>query len=77
MGPRSAVLGGGAACGRCHWGLRWSSTWGHENATLGGDTACRQCHWSLPCSSLWGHEAMYWVGVTHAGGARPRDVVPG
>eukprot|EP00959_Pyramimonas_sp_CCMP1952_P452007 9463832-Pyramimonas_sp.AAC.1 len=24
MGPRSAVLGGGDACGRCHWGLRWS-----------------------------------------------------
>ena len=30
MGPRSAVLGGVDACGRCHWSLRWSSLWGHE-----------------------------------------------
>ena len=29
MGPRNAVLGGGDACGP-HWGLPWSSTWGHE-----------------------------------------------
>ena len=21
---------GGAACGPCHWGLRWSSLWCHE-----------------------------------------------
>eukprot|EP00959_Pyramimonas_sp_CCMP1952_P279949 5852997-Pyramimonas_sp.AAC.1 len=25
MGPRSAVLGGGDACGHLHWGLTWSS----------------------------------------------------
>eukprot|EP00959_Pyramimonas_sp_CCMP1952_P154544 3232919-Pyramimonas_sp.AAC.1 len=30
MAPRSAVLGEGDACERCHWGLRWSSLWGHE-----------------------------------------------
>eukprot|EP00959_Pyramimonas_sp_CCMP1952_P231792 4844439-Pyramimonas_sp.AAC.1 len=30
MGPRSAALGGGTACGLCHWDLRWSSLWGHE-----------------------------------------------
>eukprot|EP00959_Pyramimonas_sp_CCMP1952_P164479 3438670-Pyramimonas_sp.AAC.1 len=30
MGPRSAVLGGGTACGLRHWDLRWSSLWGHE-----------------------------------------------
>jgi len=30
MGPRNAVLGGGTACGPCHWGLRRSSLWGHE-----------------------------------------------
>eukprot|EP00959_Pyramimonas_sp_CCMP1952_P231417 4837187-Pyramimonas_sp.AAC.1 len=30
MGPRSVVLGGADACEPCHWGLRWSSRWGHE-----------------------------------------------
>ena len=30
MGPRNAVLGGGDACERGHWGLWWSSRWGHE-----------------------------------------------
>ena len=30
MGPRNAVLGGGDACEHPHWGLRWSSLWGHE-----------------------------------------------
>eukprot|EP00959_Pyramimonas_sp_CCMP1952_P316810 6631325-Pyramimonas_sp.AAC.1 len=27
MGPRSAVLGVGAASGLRHWNLRWSSIW--------------------------------------------------
>eukprot|EP00959_Pyramimonas_sp_CCMP1952_P420594 8810281-Pyramimonas_sp.AAC.1 len=31
MEPRSAVLGGGGACGRCHRGPRWSSLWSHES----------------------------------------------
>eukprot|EP00959_Pyramimonas_sp_CCMP1952_P040266 841872-Pyramimonas_sp.AAC.1 len=30
MGPRSTVLAGGDACEICHWGIRWSSLWGHE-----------------------------------------------
>eukprot|EP00959_Pyramimonas_sp_CCMP1952_P300015 6274985-Pyramimonas_sp.AAC.1 len=30
MGPRNAALGGGDACERCQWGLRWSSIRGHE-----------------------------------------------
>eukprot|EP00959_Pyramimonas_sp_CCMP1952_P036438 762766-Pyramimonas_sp.AAC.1 len=30
MGPRSAVLGGGDACGRSNWDLRWGPLWGHE-----------------------------------------------
>merc|ERR1712147_225645 len=30
MGPRNPVLGVRDACGRQHWGLRWSSLWGHE-----------------------------------------------
>eukprot|EP00959_Pyramimonas_sp_CCMP1952_P020218 426676-Pyramimonas_sp.AAC.1 len=30
MDPRSAVLGGGDACGLRHWDLRRSSRWGHE-----------------------------------------------
>ena len=25
-----ADIGGGDACERCHWGLGWSSRWGHE-----------------------------------------------
>eukprot|EP00959_Pyramimonas_sp_CCMP1952_P188596 3944331-Pyramimonas_sp.AAC.1 len=29
MRPRSAVLGGGDACGAHHWGLRWTSLRGH------------------------------------------------
>eukprot|EP00959_Pyramimonas_sp_CCMP1952_P446979 9358803-Pyramimonas_sp.AAC.1 len=29
-GPRSTVLGRRGACGRPHWGLQWSSVWGHE-----------------------------------------------
>eukprot|EP00959_Pyramimonas_sp_CCMP1952_P206781 4324821-Pyramimonas_sp.AAC.1 len=29
MAPRNAVVGGGDACERCHWGLRWSPLWGH------------------------------------------------
>ena len=35
MGPRNAVMGVGDACGRQHWGLRWSSLW--------GDEACEGC----------------------------------
>eukprot|EP00959_Pyramimonas_sp_CCMP1952_P352469 7384907-Pyramimonas_sp.AAC.1 len=34
MGPRSAVLGGGGACGHCHWSLRWSSLGGHETLSV-------------------------------------------
>eukprot|EP00959_Pyramimonas_sp_CCMP1952_P052340 1094203-Pyramimonas_sp.AAC.1 len=30
MGPRNAALGGGYACGLCHWGFRWSSLRGKE-----------------------------------------------
>eukprot|EP00959_Pyramimonas_sp_CCMP1952_P311626 6521687-Pyramimonas_sp.AAC.1 len=29
MGSRSAVLGVADACGHPHWGLLWSSLWGH------------------------------------------------
>eukprot|EP00959_Pyramimonas_sp_CCMP1952_P434682 9101776-Pyramimonas_sp.AAC.1 len=53
------------ACGRSHWGLQWSSPWGHElllwvgeNATLDVRDACGQWHWGLRWSSLWGHEKL-------------------
>eukprot|EP00959_Pyramimonas_sp_CCMP1952_P427586 8955187-Pyramimonas_sp.AAC.1 len=29
MGPQSAVLGTGDACGHRQWGLGWSSLWGY------------------------------------------------
>eukprot|EP00959_Pyramimonas_sp_CCMP1952_P191670 4008002-Pyramimonas_sp.AAC.1 len=38
MGPRNAVVGGGPACGHRHWGLRWSSLWGHETLYRVGET---------------------------------------
>eukprot|EP00959_Pyramimonas_sp_CCMP1952_P099921 2089174-Pyramimonas_sp.AAC.1 len=51
VGPRTAVLNCVDACGPCHWGLRWSSLWGHEPcercAYMGGVDACGPCHWSL------------------------------
>ena len=60
MGPRNAVLGGGDACGRQHWGLRWSSLWGHETcegcAEVGVGDACGRQHWGLRWNSLWGHD---------------------
>eukprot|EP00959_Pyramimonas_sp_CCMP1952_P021710 457522-Pyramimonas_sp.AAC.1 len=37
-GPRSAVLDGGDARGHHHWGLRWSSLWGHEALCWVGET---------------------------------------
>eukprot|EP00959_Pyramimonas_sp_CCMP1952_P085644 1791326-Pyramimonas_sp.AAC.1 len=36
MNSRNAVLGGGIACERPHWGLRWSSLWGHETMSWAG-----------------------------------------
>eukprot|EP00959_Pyramimonas_sp_CCMP1952_P153450 3209983-Pyramimonas_sp.AAC.1 len=38
MRPRSAILGGVDACGRCRWGLRWSSLRGHETVDWMGVT---------------------------------------
>eukprot|EP00959_Pyramimonas_sp_CCMP1952_P297644 6226620-Pyramimonas_sp.AAC.1 len=38
MGPRSAVLGGGDACGLRHWDLRRSSLGGHEALYSVGET---------------------------------------
>eukprot|EP00959_Pyramimonas_sp_CCMP1952_P060282 1259534-Pyramimonas_sp.AAC.1 len=37
MGPRTAVLGVRYACGRSHWGLRWSAL-GHETLHWVGET---------------------------------------
>eukprot|EP00959_Pyramimonas_sp_CCMP1952_P125967 2634136-Pyramimonas_sp.AAC.1 len=30
MTPQNAVLAVAHTCGHPHWGLRWSSVWGHE-----------------------------------------------
>eukprot|EP00959_Pyramimonas_sp_CCMP1952_P145142 3039045-Pyramimonas_sp.AAC.1 len=38
MGPRSAVLGGGDACGYFHLCFRWSSPWGHVAPYWVGET---------------------------------------
>eukprot|EP00959_Pyramimonas_sp_CCMP1952_P402201 8428256-Pyramimonas_sp.AAC.1 len=38
MGPRSAVLGGGDACGTHHWGFMWTSLWGHDTVYWVGET---------------------------------------
>eukprot|EP00959_Pyramimonas_sp_CCMP1952_P087887 1838995-Pyramimonas_sp.AAC.1 len=55
-----AVIGGDA-CERCHWGVQWSSLWGHETccgcAVMGGGDACERCHWGILRSSVWCQEA--------------------
>eukprot|EP00959_Pyramimonas_sp_CCMP1952_P172017 3594255-Pyramimonas_sp.AAC.1 len=53
-------MGGGDACKRRYWGLRWSSLWIHEaregcTGMRDGD-ACERRHWGLRCTSLRGHE---------------------
>eukprot|EP00959_Pyramimonas_sp_CCMP1952_P333898 6992719-Pyramimonas_sp.AAC.1 len=62
MGPRSegcAEMGGGPACQRCHWNLRWSSLWGRGTcegrAEICGGPACQRCHWILRWSSPIGN----------------------
>eukprot|EP00959_Pyramimonas_sp_CCMP1952_P217815 4555351-Pyramimonas_sp.AAC.1 len=49
------------AGGQSHWGLRWTSHWGHEplywvceNAKRGLRDASVRSHWGLRWSSLWG-----------------------
>ena len=43
-------------CRRSHWGLRWSSLWGHETcegcAEMSAGAACGRSHWGLRWSSL-------------------------
>eukprot|EP00959_Pyramimonas_sp_CCMP1952_P281106 5876144-Pyramimonas_sp.AAC.1 len=74
MGPRSALLGTGDACGHRHSGLRWTFLWGRE-ATLcwvGGthmDTAAGACpSVKLPME----HETHCRFGGTHVGTATGR-----
>eukprot|EP00959_Pyramimonas_sp_CCMP1952_P123766 2587549-Pyramimonas_sp.AAC.1 len=54
-----AEVGVADACGRWHWGLRWSPLRGHETcegcAEVGG--ACGRRRWGLRWSSPRGHEA--------------------
>eukprot|EP00959_Pyramimonas_sp_CCMP1952_P120561 2520943-Pyramimonas_sp.AAC.1 len=38
IGPRSAVLGGGHACGSCHRGLWLGPLWGHGTLHCAGET---------------------------------------
>eukprot|EP00959_Pyramimonas_sp_CCMP1952_P442043 9253810-Pyramimonas_sp.AAC.1 len=53
-------MGGGGAWGRNHWGVRWSSLWGHGPSegcvVMGGGGAWGRSHWGLRWGSLWGHE---------------------
>eukprot|EP00959_Pyramimonas_sp_CCMP1952_P120134 2511880-Pyramimonas_sp.AAC.1 len=37
IGLRSAALGGGTACGLCHWDLWRSSLWGYEALPRAGE----------------------------------------
>eukprot|EP00959_Pyramimonas_sp_CCMP1952_P285061 5960342-Pyramimonas_sp.AAC.1 len=60
LGPRNAVLGEGDARGLRHWGLRWSSLWGHEALyrVRGGRMHCTTGtnRWR----SFWGHKTLPW-----------------
>eukprot|EP00959_Pyramimonas_sp_CCMP1952_P353561 7407547-Pyramimonas_sp.AAC.1 len=52
VGPEGyAEFGVRGACGRQHWGLRWSSLWGHATcegcAELGVRDACCRQPWGL------------------------------
>eukprot|EP00959_Pyramimonas_sp_CCMP1952_P239701 5009168-Pyramimonas_sp.AAC.1 len=79
MGPRSAVLGVGDACGLRDWDLQWSSMraallgpsvdlpMGPRNAVMGGGSTCGLRQWDLRLTSLWGHETLQWAGEAHAG----------
>eukprot|EP00959_Pyramimonas_sp_CCMP1952_P034592 725165-Pyramimonas_sp.AAC.1 len=60
MGPRNAALRGGTARESSHWGLRWSSLWGHETLPWAGEPPCESSHWGLRWSFPWGHEALPW-----------------
>eukprot|EP00959_Pyramimonas_sp_CCMP1952_P450715 9436874-Pyramimonas_sp.AAC.1 len=66
MGPRSVVLGGGTACGRRYWDLRWSSLMRPQSAVLGRGTACGLRHWDLRWSFLWGDETLHWAQEPNA-----------
>ena len=48
MGPRNAVPGWGDACGLRHWGLRWSSLWGHEALSSVCMCACARARARVP-----------------------------
>eukprot|EP00959_Pyramimonas_sp_CCMP1952_P184212 3852216-Pyramimonas_sp.AAC.1 len=60
-GPgENAQLGFRHACGRGHWGLGWSSLWGHG--------ATERCTGWVKRTEEGeeGHETLYWVCGTHA-----------
>eukprot|EP00959_Pyramimonas_sp_CCMP1952_P238351 4980819-Pyramimonas_sp.AAC.1 len=70
MGPRSAALGGGDACGLRHWDPRWGSRWRHmrpRNIVLRVGDACGLRRWGTRWTSFRVHEPLYWVWDTHAG----------
>ena len=54
----------GRACGPCHWGLWWSSLWGHGTcegcAEIGGGEACGRSHWGLRWKSLGNPNRSMW-----------------
>eukprot|EP00959_Pyramimonas_sp_CCMP1952_P329203 6892157-Pyramimonas_sp.AAC.1 len=62
-------MGVGDACERWHWGLRWSSLWGHEAcdgcADMGARDACGRWYWDIRWSPLRGQETCEAVSYTH------------
>eukprot|EP00959_Pyramimonas_sp_CCMP1952_P293981 6148379-Pyramimonas_sp.AAC.1 len=69
MGPRSAGLSGEDACEHRHWGLRWSSPWGHKALYWTGDT-----HASTTTDSFGG--ALYGVTKYCSGWGRHMRTPP-
>ena len=63
-------------CGPCHWGLRWSSLWGHvacewwaENVVTHADPATEAFGGAFYGATKRVRGVPNWVWVTHAGGA--------
>eukprot|EP00959_Pyramimonas_sp_CCMP1952_P166261 3474867-Pyramimonas_sp.AAC.2 len=57
-------MGGGEACEPCHWGIRWSSLWGHEACARCADMCAvgvrQRSHQGLRLSPQCGHETCVW-----------------
>ena len=55
LGQRNAAPGGGTACEPRHWGIRWSSLWGHETLPWVGEPHARPpLTWGDACETATG-----------------------